>query len=140
MVALGLLLLLASGALTVGVVVANTDGTTLAAFGQATSALNLGGVFLAGAITGAIAILGVTMVLAGASRGRARRAELRRRALDERQEKESLAEENARLRGELEGARPSSYADEAVYPEDRPVGRHADTENTTENGRGLFHR
>jgi uncharacterized integral membrane protein len=137
MVALGLLLLLASGVLTVGVVVANTDATTVSLFGQATSALNNGGLFLAGAITGALAILGVTMILAGAARGRTRRASRRQRVLDERDERETLAEENARLRGELEGSR-ATYADDAVYPEDRTAGRHAESDSSA--GRGLFRR
>ena len=136
MVVLGLLLLLASGALTVGVVMQNTDAVSVAAFGQTASDLSLGGLFLAGVVTGAIAILGLTMILAGASRRRTRRAGLKRQIRDVRDERETLAEENARLRDELGTARSATpaYADDTVYPDDT-VGRHSDTER-----HGLFNR
>jgi uncharacterized integral membrane protein len=138
MVVLGLLLLLASGALTVGVVMQNTDTVSVAAFDQTASGLTIGGLFLAGVVTGAIAILGLTMILAGASRRRARRIGLKRQMRDVRDERETLAEENARLRDELAATRSESpaYIDNTVYPEDT-VGRHADTD--TER-RGLFNR
>src|SRR5690242_5230658 len=105
MVVLGLLLLLASGALTVGVVLDNTDAVSVAAYGQTASDLTLGGLFLAGAVTGAIAILGITMILAGLSRGRARRVVRKREMRDAVDERETLAEENARLRDELAASR-----------------------------------
>lgn len=142
MVVLGLLLLLASGALTVGVLLQNTDAVAVAAFGQTASGLTVGGLFLAGVGTGAIAILGLTMILAGASRRRARRVGLKREMRDVRDERETLAEENARLRDELTAARSTSpaYVDNTVYPEDARVypadtGRHAETERP-----GLFRR
>jgi membrane protein implicated in regulation of membrane protease activity len=134
MVALGLLLLLASGALTAAVVLANTDVVVVAAFGQTATGLTLGGLFLAGVITGAIAILGITMILAGAGRRRARRVELKREVEDVRGERESLAEENTRLRRELEATR----SDASIYPDDT-VGRHADAETDSER-HGLFNR
>ena len=139
MVALGLLLLLASGALTLGVVMANTDAVSVSAFGQSASGLTLGGLFLAGAVTGAIAILGLTLMLAGASRRRARRVGLKREMRDVRDERETLAEENARLRDELETARSAhpAYVDNTVYPEDA-VGRHSETDTTERHG--LFRR
>ena len=133
MVVLGLLLLLAAGALSAAVVLANTDAVAVAAFGQSATGLTVGGLFLAGAVTGAVAILGLTMMLAGLSRRRARRVGLKREMRDARDERETLAEENARLRDELAAAR-SRTADEDVYPVDT-VGRHADTER-----RGLFNR
>jgi uncharacterized integral membrane protein len=131
MVVLGLLLLLASGALTAAVVMQNTDAVSVSAFGQAASGLTLGGLFLAGAVAGAIAILGLTMILAGASRRRARRAGIKREMRDVRDERETLAEENARLKRELD-ARSDAY----VYPDDETAGRHADA---TEQ-HGLFNR
>src|SRR3954470_16703348 len=139
MVVLGLLLLVAAGALTVGVVLQNTDAVSVAAFGQTASDLTIGGLFLAGVVTGAIAILGLTMILAGASRRRARRVVLKREMRDVRDERETLAEENARLRGELASSRSTgtAYADDAVYPDDT-VGRRVDTDTT--EGRGLFNR
>ena len=110
-----------------------------AAFGQTASGLTLGGVFLAGAVAGAIAILGLTMILAGASRRRARRAGLKREMRDVRDERETLAEENARLRDELAATRSAqpTYVDNTVYPEDT-VGRHTETDATERNG--LFRR
>ena len=139
MVVLGLLLLLAAGALTVGVVLENTDAASVAAYGQATSELTVGGLFLAGVVTGAIAILGLTMILAGASRRRARRVGLKREMRDVRDERETLAEENARLREELETSRSAhpAYVDDTVYPDDT-VGRHADADSTDRTG--LFRR
>ena len=139
MVVLGLLLLLASGALTVGVVMQNTDAVSVAAFGQTATGLTIGGLFLAGVVIGAIAILGLTMILAGASRRRARRIGLKRQMRDVRDERETLAEENARLRDELAASRSTttSYADDAVYPDDT-VGRHSDADRTERHG--LFNR
>lgn len=135
MVVLGLLLLLASGVFTVGVLMQSTDAATVSAFGQSASGLTVGGLFLAGAITGAIAILGITMMLAGASRRRSRRVARRREVLDARDEKESLAEENERLQRQLAESRRS---DVAAYPDDDVVGRHSETE-TSDRG-GFFHR
>ena len=139
MVVLGLLLLLAAGGLTAAIVVANTDAVTVTAFEQSASGLTIGGLFLAGVVTGAIAILGLTMMLAGLSRRRARRVGLKREMRDVRDERETLAEENARLRDELAASRSASpaYGDEAVYPDDT-AGRHADTDRTEH--RGLFNR
>jgi hypothetical protein len=139
MVVLGLLLLLAAGGLTAAVVTDNTDAVTVTAFEQSASGLTLGGLFLAGVVTGAIAILGLTMMLAGLSRRRARRVGIKREMRDVRDERETLAEENARLRDELASARAAapSYADNTVYPDDA-TGRHADTETTDRTG--LFNR
>ncbi len=139
MVVLGLLLLLAAGALTAAVVMANTDAVAVAAFGQATSGLTTGGLFLAGVITGAVAILGLTMILAGLSRRRARRAGLKREMRDVRDERETLADENARLRDELAASRAAlpTHADNTVYP-DGTAGRHTDSART--EGHGLFNR
>ena len=133
MVVLGLLLLLASGALTVGVVLQNTDAASVSAFGQTASGLTLGGLFLAGVVTGAIAILGLTMILAGASRGRARRVARKQEMRSAVDERESLAEENERLRREL----ATNRTDAAVYPDDT-VGRHVDTD--ADERHGLFNR
>ena len=140
MVVLGLLLLLAAGGLTAAVVTANTDAVTVTAFEQSASGLTLGGLFLAGVVTGAIAILGLTMMLAGLSRRRARRVGLKREMRDVRDERETLAEENARLRDELTAARAAApaYADNTVYPVE---ARHvADSDIEEARTHGLFHR
>ena len=139
MVVLGLLLLLGAGVLTAAVVMANTDTVAVSAFGESASGLTIGGLFLAGAVTGAIAILGLSMILAGASRRRARRVGLKREMRDVRDERETLAEENARLRDEIATSRSDQpdYVDNTVYPDDT-VGRHADTDKTEKHG--LFNR
>jgi hypothetical protein len=136
MVVLGLLLLIAAGVVTAGIVLQSTDPANAAAFGQTVTDLTVGRLFLAGVITGAIAVLGLSMILAGGARRRTRRAGLKRQVLDERGEKESLAEENARLQRELDAKR--SGAD--VYP-NGTAGRHADVdEDATTVGHGLFRR
>ena len=137
MVALGLFLLLVSGLLTVGMVIQNTDSSSASVFGQAVSG-TVGGLFLAGVITGAVAILGVMLMIGGLGRRRARRAGLKRQVRDARGEKESLTEENARLQGELDAARSGGPA----YPADGDVaGQPADNNAEATSGKhGLFHR
>ncbi|MBK5305504.1 MAG: hypothetical protein JJD92_02320 [Frankiaceae bacterium] len=134
MVALGLLLLLASGVLTAALVMDNTDAVSVSVFGETISGLTQGGLFIAGVVTGAAAILGLTMMMAGAARGRRRRAVRKQQVLAARDEKETLAEENMRLKRELDASR----SDDAVYPADETDGRHVDT--TTDERHGLFHR
>jgi hypothetical protein len=58
---------------------------------------------------------------------------------DVRDERETLAEENARLRNELAAPRSAqpTYVDNTVYPEDG-AGRHVETD--TSERPGLFHR
>jgi hypothetical protein len=58
---------------------------------------------------------------------------------DVRDERETLAEENARLREELAKSRSAhpAYVDDTVYPDDT-VARHADTD--TSDRSGLFRR
>lgn len=101
-VVLGLLLLLACLAVGAAVAVANTSATAVEGFGYSLSGLTLGGVFLVGMGLGALALLGLLMLLGGARRRRAARAAQRREVESVRTEQESLAEENARLQAELE--------------------------------------
>jgi uncharacterized integral membrane protein len=135
MVALGLFLLLVAGVVTAAMVIQNTDASSASVFGQAVHG-TVGGLFLAGVVTGAVALLGVMLMLAGASRRRARRQGLKRQVRDARGEKESLAEENARLQAELEASRTGGTAS-TVAVDDAPAGRHA-----AETGKrhGLFSR
>ena len=119
MVVLGLLLLLAAGALTAGMALQNTDPVSASLSGQALSG-TVGGLFLAGVVTGAVAILGVLLMLSGLSRRRARRAGLKQQVREARVEKETLAEENARLQRELEASRAGADA----YPT-QTYARHA---------------
>ena len=132
MVALGLILLVLCGAATAGVVMQNTDPAALSVFGQSVSGLTTGTLFLAGVITGALGLLGLMLMFAGASRRRRRRLGRKQEMRAAYGEKETLAEENARLQREL-AARSGSD----VYPTEG--GRHAEQTETT--GRhGLFRR
>ena len=141
MVVLGLFLLVVAGLLTGAMMIQNTDASSASVFGQAVNG-TVGELFLAGLITGAVAILGLMMIVAGVARRRTRRAGLKRQVRDAHTEKDSLAEENARLQRELEESRttaavyptdPTSTPD-GTYPVDGENGRHADSTH------GLFRR
>ena len=117
MVVLGLLLLLASGALALGVVLSNTDAVSASAFGVSLSNVTVGGFFLVGAITGLVFMLGLAMLVAGTGRKRSRRAAVKAQRKD-------LERENADLRARLDGE---------PYPDEESTrGAHERTE--------LFHR
>jgi uncharacterized protein HemX len=138
MVVLGLILLLASGALTAGIVLSNTNETAAEAFGVSLSNVSVGGLFLVGALTGLVFGLGLAILAAGAARKRARRRALTSQVKAVRNERETLAEENARLQNQLEQERSTHDtppgADETTYP--AGGGWHE-----TATGRsGLFHR
>jgi hypothetical protein len=143
MVVLGLFLLVVAGVVTGAMILQNTDASSASIFGQSVSG-TVGQLFLAGVIAGAVAILGVMMIVAGLARRRARRVGLKRQVRDAHTEKETLAEENARLQRELEESRTTAavyptegaYTPDGTYPEESASGRHADTET----GHGLFRR
>jgi hypothetical protein len=127
MVVLGLFLLVLAGGVTAAMVLQNTDASSASVFGQAVTGTT-GTLFLAGVIAGAVGLLGLMMMMGGLTRRRGRRRGLKQQVRSERSEKETLAEENARLQRQLDGTRS-----EDVYPdEDAATGRHARS--------GLFHR
>src|SRR3954454_2722832 len=101
MIPLGLLLVIAAGVVGVAVALDNTDPTTVAAFGQSYDTTTTG-VFLAGAVTGFVLMLGLALMTAAARRHRARRRVVRSEVRDAHSEREQLAEENARLRAQVE--------------------------------------
>jgi uncharacterized integral membrane protein len=115
MIPLGLLLVIAAGVVGVAVAMDNTDPATVAAFGQSYGTTTTG-VFLAGAVTGAVLMAGLALMIAGARRHRVRRRVARSEVRDARVENDQLAEENARLRAQV---------DSDPYP----------TETTTGSGR-----
>ena len=133
MVALGLILLVLSGALTLGVVLSNTDTTSASAFGVSLSNVSVGGLFLAGAVAGAVLMLGLALMVAGAARKRARRVQTKRVVRDVRTEKEQLEEENAELRSRLAGSEP--------YPATAQDGRTTEVPTDGSHAKhGLFGR
>jgi hypothetical protein len=144
MVVLGLFLLVVAGLVTGAMVLQNTDASSASVFGQAVNG-TVGGLFLAGVIAGAVAILGVMMIVAGLARRRARRVGLKRQARAAHSEKETLAEENARLQRELEESRTgaaaypteSGHTPDGTYPAEGTGGRHA---GSADSHKGLFRR
>lgn len=124
MIVLGLLLLLASGALALAVVTSNTESTSVAAFGYTVSDLSLGLLFAAGVLTGLLLMLGVSLLLSGLSRSRALRARARR-ARAATSENERLQEENEALRAKLD--------DEADADTEHPVEPYAADPYDTDN-------
>ena len=112
MVALGLVLLVLCALLGAGIALSNTDPASAEAFGVSLSNVSIGGLFLVGAVVGAVAMLGLGLMLVGAARKRAKKVAMQREVASVRGEQESLAEENARLQRELEQQR----ADAATYP------------------------
>ncbi len=79
MVALGLVLLVLAALLTLGIVFSNTDPANAAAFGVTLSNVSIGGLFLVGVITGAVAMLGLTLWLGGSVRSRHKKVAARQR-------------------------------------------------------------
>ena len=128
MVALGLVLLVLCSLLTLGIVFSNTDPANATAFGVALSGVSIGQLFLAGVVTGALAMLGLTLFLGGGLRRRHKRVVAKREVKHVRSEAETLAEQNARLAAALEQER-------AAHVEPYP---HDDAEQ--EQRRGVFGR
>jgi Mg2+/citrate symporter len=113
-VLLGAILLVLCLVLSAGVFFSNTDPISAEAFGLSLSNVSLGGFFIAGVITGALAVLALGMLLGGAARKRRKRAALKREVRTARGEQETLAERNARLEAELERERTSAYPQDRV--------------------------
>lgn len=102
MVVLGLIVLVLCLVLGAGIVLSNTQAATAEAFGVSLSNVSIGGLFLLGAAVGALAVLGLGLMLVGAARKRARKKALKAEVDSARTEQETLAEENARLQAQLE--------------------------------------
>ncbi len=132
MAVLGLLLLLLTGALTIAVLLRNTDPTTPHAFGQTVQNVSLGELFLAGAVTGLLFALGLYLLFRGLGRARRRKVERRRIMRETEQQQASLAAEKARLENELAQER-SRRATSAPVTTERVVEREPVT-YTTEAG------
>lgn len=119
MVVLGAVLLVLAALLTLGIVLSNTDPANAAAFGVTLSHVSLGGLFLVGVVTGAVAMLGLTLLLGGSVRQRHKRVAAKRQVRSATGEASTLAEENARLQAELEATRRASGPATVVEEEPR---------------------
>lgn len=102
MVAIGLLLVLVSGLLGAGVALSNTDPVSASAFGVSLSNVSVGGLFLVGAATGVVFMLGLVIAVTGAGRQRSKRRGIKAQAAAERDRRKSLAQENADLHEQLQ--------------------------------------
>lgn len=158
---LGLLLLLSAAGLAVHMVMENTSSISVDAVGE-TFSLTSGWLFVAGVATGVIAMLGVSLIVAGMARARRRRGALvdsRSSAQDLQAERDRLAEELERERAGRSGASVGSRRNGARDEEEidladerrseRASGDYdasdresaADRREPVESGRrGLFHR
>lgn len=128
MVAIGLILLVLAVLVAVGIAVSNTAEVDVELFGQALDGLTTGTLFLVGVATGAVATLGLMLMLAGLKRRRTKAQEHKRQVHSARSDADSLAEENARLQEELERKQSANKAD--AYPTSSgdkagQSGRHA---------------
>ena len=116
MAVVGLILLALCGTLAAGVYLSNTQTVqTAEAFGIALDNVSIGGIFLVGALTGVVAMIGLSMLMGGLARRRRRRIERKRLMKESAGTAEELARENERLAAELEERR---RAEAAVYPSD----------------------
>lgn len=115
MVAVGLVLLVLCALLAVGVVLSTGESVDADVFGVSLDRFSIGGLFLVGLIVGVIATIGLGLMLVGAARRRAKRAAAKREVRHVRDERESLAEENARLQAELQRTATAASAGSSGY-------------------------
>lgn len=135
MVAVGLVLLVLAVLVAAGIVLSNGDSVQADAFGVSLDNVSVGGLFLVGMVVGVVAMLGLGLMLIGAARRRSKRVAVKREVQDVRGERESLAEENARLQVELEQAeRQRHTATSAAATEtSAPAAVGHDTPHSTTN-------
>lgn len=112
MVVLGLLLIGAASAATIGIVAWHQDPVTLTVFGHSLQAHEAGVVFGAGAIAGIVFTIGLMMLLSGLGRGRTRRKERRRIEKRRTAEQRALRERNAELERRLAAEHAAAEHDE----------------------------
>lgn len=124
MVVLGLILLVLCLVLGAGVALSNTDASSAEAFGVSLSNVSIGGLFLLGTAVGALAMLGLGLMLVGAARKRARKLRIKREVKEVRSEQETLTEENARLQAQLEAERTTYPHDNAATDGSDVQGKH----------------
>jgi uncharacterized integral membrane protein len=101
-VALGLVLLVLCVLLVLGIVLNNDGPVQAEAFGVSLDNVSVGGLFLVGVGVGSLLMIALGLVLVGSARKRHKKVAAKREVNDVKGERESLAEENARLQAELE--------------------------------------
>lgn len=130
MAVLGLLLMLAAGALTAGILVSNTDKISPEAFGVSLANVSVGGLFVAGVVTALVFALGLWLLMRGLRRSRRRNVERRQIVRDTQEQQASLSAEKARLEKELEQERSrratTPVTTERTVVEREPIAGQAD--------------
>ncbi|MCW2613018.1 MAG: hypothetical protein JWN08_12 [Frankiales bacterium] len=126
MIVVGVVLLVLSALLTAGIALFNGGEVTDAeVFGVSLSNVSLGGLFVAGVITGVVGALGLGLMLTGSARKRHKKTAVKRQVRSARTEAETLAEQNARLQEQLEQERHTTV---------RPVGDEPYRDETSGGG------
>lgn len=126
MLILGLLLLVAAGVLTAGMLIDNSKGDIRPdIFGYHLPSLNYGELFVVGVATGAVAILGLMLLLSALRRGSRRRRQVRMEGRSKQQREAELQEENARLARELDQQRRAQGAARPGAPAPAPGATQA---------------
>jgi hypothetical protein len=129
MLLIGLLLMLACGALAADLVIESTDNVSMTAFTYGFTGFTAGELFVIGAVVGILFAVGCALLAAGIGRRAERRRE-RRAMVTDSAEAESLRAENARLENELYAER----TDGRSYPSE-PATADTTTDTTTTGGR-----
>ncbi|MDP9496849.1 MAG: hypothetical protein M3P46_04180 [Actinomycetota bacterium] len=101
MIVLGVVLLVLATLLTLGTVFFNPDPASVEIFGVSLANVSVGGLFLAGVVTGVVGMLGLSLALGGGARKAHKRSQRKREVQSVRGQAETLEQENARLREEL---------------------------------------
>ena len=126
MAVLGLLLLLCATGLTLDVVFQNTSSINVDALGQ-TFTLSSGWLFVTAVVTGAVGLIGVTMLLGGMARARRRRAIL----AESRGSAQDLQTDRDRLAAQLDQER-AERASTSSAPWPQAATAHDDTSATVD--------
>ena len=100
MIVLGVILLVVAAIFALGSVFNGTD-VDYQFFGTSVDNVSVGGLFVTGLITGAVAMFALSLVLGGGARKRHKAVERKREVKSVRGQAETLEQENARLRDEL---------------------------------------
>lgn len=109
MIVLGAILLVLAAIFTLGSVFNGTD-VDYKVFNVSIDHVSVGGLFLTGLITGAIAMFALSLLLGGGARRRHKRVEHKREVKSARGQTKDLEQENARLREELATGQSGSTA------------------------------
>jgi ABC-type nickel/cobalt efflux system permease component RcnA len=136
MLILGFLLILGSAALTAGLVVDGSETATVEVFGTTVDNMTTATVFIGGAATMLLFLLGVWMLKSSLGRSRRKRIERKATRSEERdsaarleQERVELAAENQRLSAQLGDRQGTDTAADSAAPGDsEAAGAHTRTE------------